>query len=188
MENIVYKEWAKVIDIFRGYHADDRVVEAWKIQRTMRHEYAWAIPDDFALDIIVSHSPIVEIGAGKGYWAALLAERGADIICYDEKPYENNWMVGPNRFFDVVLGGPTKANRHPNRTLFLCWPPYSTSMAADALRAYQGKTVIYIGEGDGGCTGDDNFHALLNRWNKITDYSIPTWYGLHDYLSVYRRI
>lgn len=32
-------------------------------------KFAWAIPDNRSLRIIAEFSPIVEIGAGKGYWA-----------------------------------------------------------------------------------------------------------------------
>jgi tetratricopeptide (TPR) repeat protein len=46
-------------------------------------KYSWAIPDEEALATIGSYTPLVEIGAGTGYWAALLRKRGADMIAYD---------------------------------------------------------------------------------------------------------
>mmetsp|Transcript_7858 Transcript_7858/g.19988 ORF Transcript_7858/g.19988 Transcript_7858/m.19988 type:complete len:164 (-) Transcript_7858:188-679(-) len=46
-------------------------------------KYAWAIPDQRAIRIIANFSPLVEIGAGKGYWAMLLRQAGADVLALD---------------------------------------------------------------------------------------------------------
>ncbi|DAZ92387.1 TPA: hypothetical protein N0F65_003770 [Lagenidium giganteum] len=46
-------------------------------------KYSWAIPDERALQIIKHYGPIVEMGAGTGYWGCLLKVRGVDIVCYD---------------------------------------------------------------------------------------------------------
>lgn len=46
--------------------------------------YAWAVPDAAAIAALAARSPLVEIGAGTGYWARLLAAAGADIIAYDD--------------------------------------------------------------------------------------------------------
>lgn len=66
-------------------------------------------------------------------------------------------------------------------------------MAADALCQFMdvgGGTVAYVGEGWGGCTGDDLFHGLLSEFFE-EDYdmscSVPQWSGIHDSLEVWRR-
>jgi hypothetical protein len=149
-------------------------------------EYSWAIPDDEALDIIAKYGPIVEIGAGGGYWAHLLRERGVDVLAYDCCPGSNLWVK--RSWAAVRVGGPEKAAKLPQRTLFLCWPPYDEPMAAECLKAYRGNKVIYIGEDGWGCTGDQEFHEILGRdWEQIEYHCIPTWDGIHDGLTVYRR-
>jgi len=62
-------------------------------------------------------------------------------------------------------------------------------MAAECLIAYKGQTVIFVGEGWGGCTGDDLFHDHLSSdFEKVEDYyDLPQWEGIHDYLAVYKR-
>ena len=35
---------------------------------------------------------------------------------------------------------------HPDRTLFLSWPPHGQDIGARTVLAYQGKRVIYVGE------------------------------------------
>jgi hypothetical protein len=70
----------------------------------------------------------------------------------------------------------------------LCWPPYADGMAQQALARYGGARVIYIGEDEGGCTGDDDFHAALaEQWKLTASYEIPQWDGLHDDVRVYVR-
>jgi len=43
-------------------------------------------------------------------------------------------------------------------------------------------------EGEGGCTGDDGFHAALaEQWELTASYEIPQWHGIHDDVCVYVR-
>ena len=46
--------------------------------------YGLAIPTDEAIAACVARSPLVEIGAGLGYWASLIAQQGGDIAAYDD--------------------------------------------------------------------------------------------------------
>lgn len=149
--------------------------------------YSWAIPDDEALNVLVSLAPLVEIGAGGGYWAHLLrTERVVDILAYDAKPGENRWVS--RLWTKVRKGGPKKAAKFPNRTLFLCWPPYRNPMAHECLKHYRGDTVVYIGEDYYGMTGDKAFHDLLDKeWEEAHCQSLLTWDGINDDLTVYRR-
>lgn len=155
-------------------------------------KYSWAIPNETALVALARVAPLVEIGAGTGYWAHMLGERGVDVIAFDRDPVstkQNHWHR-KNRvsWFSVQEGTAEIAGRYPDRTLFLCWPPYDEPMASLALKSYTGKRVAYIGEGYGGCTADDEFHEMLGRdWNEIQEIDIPQWYGLHDHLWVYER-
>lgn len=108
------------------------LLEAWSEGRSRKESvrrYAWAIPTADALDAIAALGPVVEVGAGTGYWASLLAHRGVDVVCYDLYPPDgtdlNGWHEGALKFHTVHQGGPEKAGEHPDRTLFLCWPPRS---------------------------------------------------------------
>ena len=162
-------------------------------------EYAFAVPDPKAISVIAKYSPIVEIGAGTGYWARLLSQAGADIVAYDiQPPYgylapwlgeEDNFHKFKRLYYPVFHGGVEKAVEHSDRALFLCWPPYAEPMAYAALQAYRGNIVIYIGEGYGGCTGDDAFHDELTseEWVHMETYDLSCWDGIHDALEIYRR-
>lgn len=153
--------------------------------------YSWAIPTEEALQVLVEFSPIVEMGAGTGYWAALATDRGADVLAFDLHPppsEANHWHRETKMWFPVSRGGVPRVRIHTKRTLFLCWPPYASDFADRCLRSYRGQHVIYVGEGFDGCTGDDRFHWRLEReWSLIREVDIPQWWGIHDRMYVYRR-
>jgi len=167
----------------------DPFISAFSARHDLAPKYAWAVPSDEALSAIIEHSPqgVVEIGAGSGYWAWLLRERSVDVVAYDRKPYHNAQVDA--KWSLVKRGGPWHSKLFPERTLFLCWPPYAHSMAFQALSYYQGQTLAYIGEGEGGCTGDDQFHSALEKeWEEIQFVGLPQWPGIHDNLVIYRRL
>ena len=58
--------------------------------RQLRLYYSFSIPSEEALEVIGEFGPICEVGAGAGYWASLLEERGTDIIAYDIQPYSDD--------------------------------------------------------------------------------------------------
>jgi len=149
-------------------------------------EYGWAIPNEEAIEHIADLSPIVEIGAGKGYWARLLREVGATVIAYDiEPPGEDAWT-------SVEQGTPKMLERFNGEyTLLLCWPPYGDDMAINALEAHieQGGTdVVYVGEHFGGCTANEAFHnEIKKRYALANKITIPSYEGIHDNVYHYKR-
>ncbi len=179
------REW---FQLPRNY--DDPRGNRWDWRTELRRVYSYAIPEWGAVRALLDLSPIVEIGAGNGYWAKILAGAGADVIAYDAYPatWTNNYVNGIE-WFPVIHGNAFAAGMHPGRVLFLCWPPYDDPMAHDALvthRAAGGTRVAYIGEGYGGCTADDAFHdALARDYTKTAEQSLPQWDGLHDRLLIY---
>jgi hypothetical protein len=173
-------------DQLGAQHAYSDYAATYTLRNTLAKRYSWAIPDTRAIEIVLAHSPIVDFGAGTGYWAAVLSRAGADVVAYDTKPYRNSWCDA--KWHPVVEGGPDVLEQHSDRTLLLVWPPYNTPMGAACLRRWRGQTLIFVGEGAGGCTADDEFFATLERELYRTDtHFIPRWDGLNDYLSVWCR-
>lgn len=224
-------------------------------------KYSWAIPSPEALRWILDRldgQGIIEMGAGTGYWSALLTLGGADVVAFDKYPpdqaenwyhsereeyrstvtqedveeHEKRWGAfydlgekiaedtkdSPNPFpvpprpagpqvgeantrirvipgyrreifFPVQQGSVEKLNAHRNRALLLSWPPYDTEFGHEALQAFPGDTLFYIGEGWGGCTANDAFYELLNEeWEEVEYcHDHISWSGIRDYLTMYRR-
>lgn len=151
-------------------------------------EYAFAIPNEAAVATIAEHAPILEVGAGDGYWARCVRDYLDDTEQYvatEPKPRAKHVWDIPIIKQDAVDAIEEFGD---GRTLFICWPPYDDPMASDALDVYQGDTVIYIGEGRGGCTATDGFHKQLHNWWRLEEtVAIPTYLGLHDRLEVWHR-
>ena len=51
--------------------------------------FAWAIPSAEALQYISALSPIIEVGAGSGYWAHRIAAIGGEITAFDPRDWED---------------------------------------------------------------------------------------------------
>jgi hypothetical protein len=162
-------------------------------RRELASLFAWAVPNTPALEALAARAPLVECGAGMGYWAALLRARGVDIVAYDAAP------PGPDNAFHRARRSPwtevarassvAAARRHRDRTLLLCWPPYGEDAASyEVVRAYRGDTLVYIGEPDEGATGSARFRReLALNWTLAQTVALPRWPRLRDTLMVYRR-
>ena len=151
--------------------------------------FGFAIPDLRAIQMIAKLKKVVEIGAGSGYWAWLLNQRGVDVRAYDNRSrgrgamyWDYHWGYVEIDNHGVLLSTP------PEYALMLCWPEYEESQAVDSLKAFKGNDVIYVGEREGGCTGDDKFFRLLAKnWTMTAEHAIPTFPGIHDQLQIYHR-
>lgn len=156
--------------------------------------YAFSVPTIQVVEEIAGRSPLVEIGAGNGYWAMCLRDAGADIIAYDNRPPgdERPWeWQEANRWFEdtwsvVHEGDESMAGRYPERALFLCWPPIYDPMAVNALRRYReagGRTLVFVGAM--GSTADEDFFHELESLRMVCSRRIPSWPGVEERLIIY---
>jgi hypothetical protein len=153
----------------------------------LTHYYGWPIPTEEAIMKAVDLAPIVEVGAGGGYWASLIREADGDVIAYDiatAGKSDYSWKA----WTEVEQGDEYKASDHPDRTLFMSWPLGSNLFAEWVLEAYNGDDVIYVGEHEGGSCATTGFFAMLQRdFNLVEEVDIPRYFGYHDYMSIWSR-
>jgi SAM-dependent methyltransferase len=143
--------------------------------------YAWAVPTRAAVGAIAARtSRVVEVGCGSGYWAWLLEQAGVDVVAVDSTPPPLAWHP-------VRLGGEVEVVKHPDRTLFLCWPPWATDMAYNALSWYRGDLVVYVGEWMAGSAELRFFSLLALDYEKVERVEIPQWVMRTDVLTIWRR-
>ena len=176
-----------------------RLLDLEERRRELASLFSWAIPTEPALAVLAKYAPLVECGAGMGYWTALLRARGVDALAYDLAPPALGKRNAPHNPYHRGGREPwtevwrataaTAARRHRERALVLCWPPYDDDAASyGALRAYRGDVVIHIGERDEGVTGSVRFHRELRlNWTVAEELDLPHWPRLQDRLMVYRR-
>lgn len=193
---------------FNTYERHDWPDDAFNRRRELSAAFSFAVPTDEALDAIAALGPVVEIGAGTGYWAKLLRWRGVDVLAFDLLGDAHRKWFPHGTLTDVERGGVEKAAQHADRTLLLVWPPYDETMAFGAATAYyeaDGQRLVYVGEGSGGCCADDRFFGVIGdcwrcecddevcdhpgqQWHKVRDIAIPQWDGIHDWMGVYEAI
>jgi hypothetical protein len=154
-----------------------------ELRRKLVWAFSWAVPSREAVEEIVRHGPLIEIGAGTGYWAWLLGQAGAEVVAFD-------CTVGaPPHWSEVKRGGPEQISQFPGHTLFLCWPPLGEPLAEECLELYEGPILLSIGEkGDGARTGDARFrNHLKDRFIEEREIALSRWPGYSDSLTIYRR-
>lgn len=145
----------------------------------------------------LSEKSVCEIGAGTGWLSYNLQKRGINIAPVDYKPAHDSDFGFKKLHTDLLIsnGIDYLENNFPE-VVILSWPDYDTSFASDILNVLQkGQTLIYIGEHEGGCTGDDYFFELLNTkttlkediTNSLQESSL-CWNGVHDTWHVFEVI
>lgn len=149
--------------------------------------WSFVVPNSEALALVATFSPIVEIGAGLGYWAMLLRGLGADVVAYDN----NSWPLYRNqrRWVEISTGNEESITAHEDRALMFCWPPGHDAMASRSLSLYNGNTVIYIGEAEGWSCADAPFFSILkDEFVLAVDFELPTWPRIHDRLQAFKKV
>ena len=147
--------------------------------------YAWAVPTREAIERIrdaLGERDVLEVCAGNGLWASLLADAGLCVTATD-------WsQPGLASYVPVATMEASEAVRaHPHcQVLLFCWPPFRDECAFRALRSFEGDHIVYIG--DVRFTAEARFHGLLaSSWTLLDQIPLPSWPGTSDCVSVYGR-
>lgn len=199
--------WEEVKDLLsdprRSY--DATLLQRWPFCQ----RYSWAVPDPETLQFVRSWllPRAIEIGAGTGYWASLLAQHGVDMAAYDADPphlFPTNEYHSPRdpatgmflqqlieAHFPVEPGGPEVLvlPRYQEHNLFLCWPPNHDDMAIECLDMFTGNRLVYIGYPRGGyCATHGFFDTLAQDWREVARHTPARWQGIYDEVVVYERV
>jgi hypothetical protein len=143
------------------------------IVRPIQLSVAFAIPNEVALQTIRDlRMPILEMGAGSGYWAARLQSMGVSVVAYDaargvDNAFFNVWYMDDIRQGNCEQVMQTQPALAPTHALLLIWPNDPDPIDhpqfchgdvcddsepvwdAACLQAYMkngGTTVIFVGE------------------------------------------
>ena len=145
-----------------------RIQDMWQIRYLYLQKFGFAIASTEAIQAIARLSPLLDIGAGCGYWTYELLKAGADCTAIDTQTgkymmdSKNPSIAYWTNFWTKIrkVDASFAVKRNPNTNLLFCWPDYDVSWPTKALAASKCKYVAYVGEGSGGCTADDRFHEF----------------------------
>lgn len=144
--------------------------------------WSCAVPSPKIIEEILPFSPIVEVGAGNGYWANLINQAGGEITAFDSG---TDYQA---KYFDVRNIKDADYSLFKNHTLLLIWPSDGLDWAFELLNTYNWNRLIYIGEGRGGRMASDRFFDFLEK-NYLLEkvINMPRYPGWSDSFHVYNR-
>ncbi len=149
-------------------------------------EFGFSIPCAEVLGALQAYQPILEVGAGTGYWTALMRQRSIDVIGTD--PDDQGWWerVGQYDSQQIKLGARQALQRWPERTVFCSWPSYKETWFLQTLRVMQvGRYLILIEEDS--CADDKTWKYRDRNFELLTPIKVPAWPGMNDRCGVWRR-
>ena len=177
-------------------NVDHYLIKFHNIRGLFVKYFGFAIPNIEAINTIKKYSPygVTEIGAGLGYWTYLLNQNGIPTIGVDQCPpgsnkyFTDSQKSQPGNFWtDIIVKDAEDYLQYDesNKTLLMIWPD---KYVDKALAAYKGETIIMIGEGYEGCTDTGGlFNQELQKWAIVEKIYIPTFYGINDFLTVFKK-
>lgn len=180
-EPAYFRRWQEVLIRFGknpSYYDTAFVAEL----NALRTNFAWAIPTSAVLNRICDVGPLIELGAGNGYWARLLRDLGADVVAYDLALPESPWTR-------VEKGDAGVLAQHRDRTLFFSWPPRPTG-DDDWIHQWHGPQLALITDGSSsgmGRDGDPLYRELDRRWALRETVPVPHWPLELDDLTIWDR-
>jgi hypothetical protein len=152
-----------------------------KLKAAIAAHFAWAVPTEHAIQTVSKYATrVVEIGAGTGYWAWMMRQAGIAVTAFDAGCFPFTWD-------EVGRGDERAVLFYPDHTLFLCWPPWNSDMAYNALAWHRGDYVVYVGEWMGGCANRRFFALLASTFEAIDLVDIPQWCNRDDRLMIFKR-
>jgi len=173
-------------------HDETRIPEFRMARKAFVRTYGFSIPCAEAIGVLARLAPLVEIGAGTGYWSALLRNAGLDVVTTDAFPVGDiGYGFQAGRFCEAeALTGDAAVRAYPERNVFCSWPTQDSPWALAAVRAMApGRRLALIGEPRGGETGTPGLHRYLEtRFRLLGTLAIPQFPKERDALFVYERI
>ena len=181
------------------------------------HLMAYAVPSNESIAALAALKlPLIECGAGTGYWASLLRAAGVTMAAYDIAPNKTAAMLlaaagrrGGNgsgggashneyhaevpAWTTVLRGGAEAAAGRDapfdgaRAALFLCYPPPKSPMALQCLRSYKGDVVAYVGEWQGDTATPAFEKALCKDFVCVDRLPLPNWASTAYSLTIWGR-
>ena len=177
-----------LINKYRTYFEGELYnLQSYIIRRQFCQHFSWAIPSKQAIKSIksfVKKDKVLEVGAGLGLWAALMKNKGINIIATTTYNLNHTYSIKPRTWINVNIMDNIEAIRsYPEHTcLFVCW---GDEVLNSSLEEFKGDKIIVIGEEAGGCT--DYLEENDFGFKLVETIEIPQWSGIHDMIFFYKK-
>lgn len=150
--------------------------------------YGCSIPCREAVEALSALGPMVELGAGTGYWSRLLSSAGVDVVATDAKATHAHDFGGEwGRHFPAEpLDAQSAVLAYPDRAAFCSWPTKGSTWPLEALRVLRpGRAYAMICDPVLGPSPD--VFDYLAEFDEVATVTIPQFPPHADALRVWRR-
>ena len=132
---------------------------------------------------------IVDLMCGQGYISYLLSLLDCKVQSIDNF---SSHGVSDDSFKFCEIEKVNIQSLEPKYYSFIAsWPSYKCRELTKFLNKLKklniGFKIVYIGEGEGGCTGSDCLFELFDSLNRVKEIYNKTWNNIHDYMVFYER-
>lgn len=180
----------------RNYNYENEMM-ASGFRTLYNKRFSWSIITKELVDTIAKHyhdKKVIDVGCGSGYLAQLLKNRGVDITAVDCRD-AGYTFVAPE-LMDVKVHDYRDIDYSKYDVVILSWPNYESEHASELLDKLTDKhTLLYCGEGMGGCTADTGFFNKLAAQFKYVDEDTKelrkaalSFSHIRDDWTVYQRV
>jgi len=170
------------------------LIEETKRKNSFIEFYGYSVPSKDAVEKsyeFCGSDKILGICSGLGTWEYLFRLSGLEVTATDvgsSGGYAVDFKKTRTPIEKINHMTAIKKYGLSHNVLFMSWPPLESSIAVEAVRAFPGSKVIYIGECYGGCTANKDFFSLLNKSFVLKEtIRIPSWVGIYDKMYFYVR-
>jgi len=183
--------------INRDYN--ENFMESFNLMRLRQPHFAkfgFTLLNEHMLNVLArefKNDKIIDVGAGNGWISHNLQKKGVNIIPVDTHTTDNRYGFEIQHTDIINMKAEDYIIKNSYDTILMSWPDLGSEFAATILDLMpKGKTLIYVGEGEGGCTGNDRFFELLEakctldeaKTERLQKHS-QRWAGVHDDWYVY---
>ena len=152
----------------------------------------WTIVyDDWIKELAlwIGNRTCLEIIAGAGWIAKALSAHGIDIVATDDYSWEkgshnNHNILRKYQYSIEELEASEAVEKYQDIDILICSWPYMDNEFTNACKYWQGKPIVYIGEGESGCTADDEFFQGFEEDESAPEIQLMCWPGLHDHIQI----
>ena len=125
------RDWRKTYDL-----ENDPLVKQIKVRDKFIVKYGYAILTRKAIEAIRPHAPLLEIGAGSGYWTYELRKWGIDCVATDPMTGKYGWMFNLDITPETIERKPTRWQHH--------YVEIETLNSVEAVRKYTNRNILTV--------------------------------------------
>jgi len=108
-------------------------IGGYKMRDWYINNFSFALPCKEAIQLIKKYSPLVEIGAGSGFWAKIMKNSGVDVVATNFKG-DSAYKLNSKRYCKVLNYEASNAVRlYKERNVFISWACYGKGWSAKAF-------------------------------------------------------